>query len=439
MEYSVPKGVFDVVPEEPDKEDFWRNSAHWEYVEGVIRDIARDYGFREIRTPLFERTELFIRSVGESSDIVTKEMYTFTDKGDRSLTLRPEGTAPVIRAFVEKQLHTQRPIQKFFYIAPMFRYERPQAGRYRQHHQFGAEAIGVCSPEQDVELIDLLTEFYRRLGLQNLKVAVNTVGDVESRAKYREALQKHFQQHLDRLSPESQARFSRNIMRILDSKSKEDQEFIETAPSILDFLTPHAKSHFEKVCALLTELGLEWEISSRLVRGLDYYNHTVFEISSGQLGAQNALGGGGRYDGLVADLGGPNLASVGFGCGLERVLQTMVKQNIQFPVPPGPFIYFIPLGGLGSEASAQCMKWTSELRHARVPAEIDLTGKKIQSCLHTANLQRAVNCLVIGEDEMRSGKVQIKEMASHQSREVALGDLVENIIKSYQEKQGKVS
>src|SRR5579885_916801 len=192
MDYSAPKGVFDVVPEEPKEEDFWKNVDHWQYLEGVIREIAYEYGYREIRTPIFERTELFIRSVGETSDIVTKEMYTFLDKSDRSLTLRPEGTAPVIRAFIEKQLYTQRPIQKFFYIAPMFRYERPQAGRYRQHHQFGAEAIGVCSPQQDVELIDLLTEFYRRLGLQNLKVAVNTVGDAESRAKYREALQKHF-------------------------------------------------------------------------------------------------------------------------------------------------------------------------------------------------------------------------------------------------------
>lgn len=436
MEYSAPKGVFDIVPEEPKEEDFWRNSDHWQYVEGIIRELAKEYGFREIRTPIFERTELFVRSVGESSDIVTKEMYTFIDKGERSLTLRPEGTAPVMRAFIEKQLYSQRPIQKLFYIAPMFRYERPQAGRYRQHHQFGAEAIGVCSPEQDVELIDLLTEFYRRLGLKNLKVAVNTVGDVESRAKYREALQKHFQQHFDLLSPDSQTRFSRNIMRILDSKANEDQEFIATAPSIIEFLTPQAKAHFERVCTLLTDLGLEWEVSTRLVRGLDYYNHTVFEISSGQLGAQNALGGGGRYDGLISSLGGPNLASVGFGSGLERVLQTMVKQNIAFPTSHGPFIYFIPLG---SAATESCMEWTTSLRHARVPAEVDLTGKKIQACLQTANLLHAQFCLIIGDDELRSGKAQMKEMATHQSQEVALSDLIEKLIKSYQEKERKPS
>lgn len=434
MEYSIPKGVFDILPQEPHKEDAWRNSAHWEYIEKIIRELARDYGCREIRTPIFERTELFVRSVGETSDIVTKEMYTFTDKADRSLTLRPEGTAPVIRAFVEKQLHLQRPIQKFFYIAPMFRYERPQAGRYRQHHQFGMEAIGVCSAEQDVEVIDLLTEFYRRVGLKNLKVAINTLGDLDSRTKYREALHKYFEEHLDRLSPDSQARFSRNIMRILDSKSPEDQEFIASAPSILDFLSTAAKSHFEKVCTLLSSLGLAWEISPRLVRGLDYYNHTVFEVSSGQLGAQNALGGGGRYDGLIASLGGPDIPSVGFGTGLERVMQTMERQGVQFPSPQGPFIYFIPLG---SQASEACMKWTAALRHARVAAEVDLSGKKLQTCLQTANLLQAAFCLVIGEDEQLSGKAQLKEMATHQSKEIVLDDLVERIIQYHQEKKGK--
>jgi len=431
MEYPIPKGVFDILPEEPQKEDAWRNSNHWQYLEGVIRELAREYGYREIRTPIFERTELFVRSVGESSDIVSKEMYTFNDKAERSLTLRPEGTAPVIRSFVEKQLHTQRPVQKFFYIGPMFRYERPQAGRYRQHHQFGAEAIGVCSAEQDVELIDLLTELYRRLGLKNLKVALNTVGDANTRAQYREALQTHFQQYLPRLSSDSQARFSRNIMRILDSKAPEDQEAIAAAPSILDFLSSEARAHFEKVCALLTTIGLDWEVSPRLVRGLDYYNHTVFEISSSQLGAQNALGGGGRYDGLIATLGGPDLPSVGFATGLERVLQAMEKQGMQFPPDPRPFIYFIPLG---DRAREECMKWTTALRHVHIPAEIDLSGKKIQTCLQTANLLHTVFCLVLGEDELRSGQAQLKEMDTHHSKQIALDDLVGHIIRSYQRK-----
>ncbi len=341
------------------------------------------------------------------------------------MTLRPEGTAPVIRAFVEKKLHTQRPVQKFFYISPMFRYERPQSGRYRQHHQFGAEAIGVCSAEQDVELIDLLTEFYRRLGLKNLKVAVNTVGDPESRLHYRAALENHFKQYLDSMSADSQARFSRNIMRILDSKSPEDQEFIQSAPSILDFLSPTAKSHFERVCSLLTLIGLEWEIAPRLVRGLDYYNHTVFEVSSGQLGAQNALGGGGRYDGLISSLGGPNLPSIGFGCGLERVLQTMQKQGIEFPSTAAPFIYIIPLG---ETARPSCMKWATSLRHAHIRADVDLTGKKLQNCLQTANYLKAVFCLIVGDDELRSKKAQLKEMATHQSKEINLDDLINTII-----------
>ncbi len=432
MEYAIPKGVFDILPEEPQKEDAWRNAAHWEYVEGVIRELAHDYGYREIRTPVFERTELFIRSVGESSDIVMKEMYTFTDKGDRSLTLRPEGTAPVIRAVVEKKLYTQRPIQKFFYISPMFRYERPQAGRYRQHHQFGAEAIGVSSPEQDVEMIDLLTEFYRRLGLKNLKVSLNTVGDLASRTSYKQALQLYFHEHLDELSPDSKARFSRNIMRILDSKAPEDQDFITKAPSILDYLTPSAKDHFDRVCTLLTALGLEWEITPRLVRGLDYYSHTVFEISSGQLGAQNAIGGGGRYDGLVSALGGPDLPSVGFGSGLERVLQTMEKQGVAFPAPKDPFVYFIPLGKTASE---QCLQWTTALRHARIPADIDLTGKKLQTASQTANLLRAVLCIILGDDELRAGKAQLKKMASHDSSAISLASLLESITHYYQDYQ----
>ena len=237
MEYSIAKGVFDILPFETDEEDKWRESSRWQYLEEILRSTAHDYGFQEIRTPTFERTELFVRGVGESSDIVTKEMYTFLDRSERSMTLRPEGTAAVIRSFVEKKLYAQPGLHKYFYIGPMFRYERPQAGRYRQHHQFGAEAIGNATPEQDVELIDMACEIYRRLGLKNLAVQINSVGDAESRAAYKEALNAFLKPHFSSLSQDSQIRFSKNVLRILDSKDPGDQKLLHGVPVLSDFLT----------------------------------------------------------------------------------------------------------------------------------------------------------------------------------------------------------
>jgi histidyl-tRNA synthetase len=427
MEYAIPKGVFDILPKEPKAEDGWRASFHWHYLEETIRKCACDYGYKEIRTPLFERTELFVRGVGESSDIVTKEMYTFLDKGDRSMTLRPEGTASVIRAFVEKHLDQIPGLHKYFYIGPMFRYERPQSGRYRQHHQFGAEAIGIGKPEQDVELIDLLCELYRRLGLKGLKVMINTVGDDATRKPYREALAAYLHPHLEKLSPDSQVRFHKNILRILDSKDENDQKLLSQAPSIHDFLSDEAREHFEQVQKRLREQKIPFVVNSKLVRGLDYYNKTVFEVVSESLGAQNTLGGGGRYDGLISMIGGPDLPSCGFATGLERVLQTMVHQNCHFPDTPGPLLFLIPMG---EKASDICFNLVCNLRHLGFSAEIDLSGRKIQSGLQIANAENARFSTVIGDRELETGEIEIKEMATRTTHKILLNNL-ETFLKGY--------
>lgn len=422
MRYGAPKGVFDVLPEDP--EEAWRASDRWQYVEEQMRGVACDYGYREIRTPLFERTELFVRGVGEGSDIVTKEMYTFLDKGGRSLTLRPEGTASVMRAFVERHLDQIGSLHKFFYIGPMFRYERPQAGRYRQHHQFGVEAIGVARAEQDVEAIDMLCELYRRLGLKHLTVMVNSVGDPSSRAPYREALMTYLAPRLQELSPDSQTRFAKNVLRILDSKDPSDQNILKEAPSLLKMLNAECTEHFERVCALLGSLKIPYVVTPKLVRGLDYYNKTVFEVVSGELGAQNTVGAGGRYDGLLADLGGPDLPAVGFATGMERILQTMDRQGAHFPSPPHPLVFLI---AVGEEGVSFCFDLLCRLRRAGVAAEMDLAKRKLPQAMQLAIRWRATFVLVVGDRELQSGRAQLKNMESRDSVEVELSELVEKM------------
>lgn len=420
MNYSIAKGTFDILPVETNEEDKWRESSRWQYLEDVMRNTAHDYGFKEIRTPILEKTELFIRGVGESSDIVTKEMYTFIDRGERSMTMRPEGTASTMRAFVEKKLYCQPGPLKYFYIGPMFRYERPQAGRYRQHHQLGAEAIGIGTPEQDVELIDMLCEVYRRLGLKNLAVQINSVGDSASRAAYKEALTAYLQPQFTALSPDSQVRFTKNILRILDSKDPGDQKILKDAPILSDFLTPDAKSHFERVLKLLDTLKIHYVINSKLVRGLDYYNKTVFEITTSDLGAQNSIGAGGRYDGLIETIGGPDLPSVGFATGMERVIQTMIKQNAPFPKAAHPVVFLIPMG---EEALQYCFELACTLRHERIATEIDLSGKKVQHGLQLANQTNAEFAIVIGDEELKTKNVKIKNMSTREAIDCPLNDL----------------
>lgn len=423
MKFSVPPGVFDIIPQ--DSKEPWKSSHLWAFVEQIIRQTALDFGFLEIRTPLFERTELFQRSVGVGSDIVSKEMYTFDDKGGRSLSLRPEGTAPAIRAFIENQLYVKASIHKLFYIAPMFRYERAQAGRYRQHHQFGVEAIGNATPEQDAEIIDMLYTLYQRLGLQNLSLNLNSIGNTECRTAFKSALKDYLRPHLTSLSQDSQNRFEINPLRILDSKDPQDQKIVANAPSILDFLSSDCRKHFEKLQELLKLLKIPFRISPLLVRGLDYYNRTVFEVVAGELGAQNSIGGGGRYDGMVAELGGPDLPSIGFGTGIERILQTMLNQQVPLPSPPRPTLFIIPLGEAAQQA---CFSLLHTLRQGGVATEMDFSGKKVGKALQYADQIGATSVAVIGEDELQSGEIELKEMATGHKTRVSLAELPQKFL-----------
>ena len=409
MKFQIPKGLFDILPFGVDQK--WKHSYLWQYVEETIRNICKDYMYKEIRTPIFERSELFIRSVGESSDIVKKEMYLFADKANRSMSLRPEGTASTLRALVENNIFNLPLPHKFYYIGPMFRYDRPQAGRYRQHHQFGIETFGSVSAEQDAEVIDLLWEFYRRLNLNDLTLHLNSVGDPISRENYKKALKKYLKPNFNKLSNDSKERYEINPLRILDSKEAQDKELLINAPSILDFLSKESRSHFENLCSILQDLNIPYSINEKLVRGLDYYNHTVFEVVYGKLGAQNSLGGGGRYDGLVKDFGGPDLSAIGFGTGIERIIQAMLAQNMELEDPNNPFIYFIPLD---EESKKKCFYYATLLRHKNIPSEISFSIKKLQKALKVASTLKVSHSVIIGEEERAAKKIVIKDMTQRE-------------------------
>ncbi|OGN63588.1 MAG: histidine--tRNA ligase [Chlamydiae bacterium RIFCSPHIGHO2_12_FULL_49_9] len=418
MEMQIPKGTFDILPYGVEN---WRLSSLWQYAEEIIRTVCFEYGFKEIRTPIYERTELFHRGVGDTSDIVTKEMFTFEDRGGRSISLRPEGTASAMRSFIENRLANLGSVHKFFYIGPMFRYERPQSGRYRQHHQFGVEAIGVKGPEQDAEIIDLLCQFYKRLGIQNFKVHINSVGDTESRANFRSALLEYLKPFFNELSADSRVRFEKNPLRILDSKDPEDKEIVKDAPSILDYLSNDAKTHFGSLCRLLEATHIPYQIDSKIVRGLDYYNKTVFEILTDDLGAQNTIGAGGRYDGLIPKFGGPDLPSVGFGTGLERVLQVLINQKGAPITEKKPLVYFIPMG---EEAMQKCFELATKCRHEKIAAGIELNGKKIQIALQNGSQLGARFGAILGADEMAKGHIQLKNFETREQQEIPLNRLV---------------
>jgi histidyl-tRNA synthetase len=419
MNPSIAPGVFDILPGKAltNQTDQWRASHLWNFVESEIRKIAAEYGFEEIRTPIFEPTELFKRSVGEDTDIVSKEMYTFLDKSERSMSLRPEGTAAVMRAFLSNKIEQTAPVHKFYYIGPMFRYERAQAGRYRQHHQFGAEVIGNKGPEQDVELIDMLYTLYNRLGLKNLQVNINSIGDAASRAAYRNALVDYLKRHEHDLSADSKVRLQSNPLRILDSKDPQDIKINAAAPSILNFLNEECQEHFNEVQTLLKQLNIPFQINTKLVRGLDYYNKTVFEIVSGELGAQNSVAGGGRFDGLLKTLGGPDLPAAGFGSGLERVIQTMIKQEVPLPPPNAPEIFLI---AMGDEARRASFTLLHNLRANGISAAMDFSGKKINKAMQYADQIKAEYVAVIGDDELKNGIVELKEMATGEKKALPL-------------------
>ncbi len=426
MDNSIAKGVFDILPCDPSEEGKWREIHLWHYLETIIKELTQVWGYREIRTPLFEKSELFERSIGEGTDIVSKEMYTFFDKANRSLTLRPEGTASVMRALIEKKLLIDQPIQKLYYIGPMFRYERQQAGRYRQHHQFGAEAIGINSPYQDAELIALFYTFLHRLGLKDLTLHLNSLGTSQNRKVFSSALKAYLAPHLQLLSPESQERYETNPLRILDSKDPKDKQLLEKAPLLLDFLDEDEKQRLDDLIGLLKQMAIPFSINPKLVRGLDYYTGMVFEVTAKELGAQNSLGGGGRYDTLLKELGGPPLPAIGFGAGLERIIQTCLKQKTFLPPPSSPLLYLIPLGDV---ALNRCFLLLLSLRKQGLAVEMEMGGRKLGKAMKRADNLNARYVAVVGEEELKTERVHLKEMATGIARECPINSL-ESVLKN---------
>ncbi|KDU80941.1 histidine--tRNA ligase [Chlamydia muridarum] len=418
----MPKGVFDIFPYVTNSKNLWRNSFLWKTVEHAAHRICNLYGFDEIRTPVFEKTETFLR-VGEHSDIVKKEVYTFLDKKGRSLTLRPEGTAAVVRALLDHSADMRKD-NKIYYILPMFRYERQQSGRYRQHHQFGLEAIGVRHPLRDAEVLSLLWDFYAAVGLKHMQIQVNFLGGRKTRARYDEALREFFRKDLDKLSTLSQERFHANLLRILDSKEPEDQAFIEQAPSILDYVDDQDLNYFDSVLAELKVLGIPYKINPRLVRGLDYYTDLVFEAVTVVGDHSYALGGGGRYDELVAQSGGPAMPAFGFGVGLERVIQTLLEQGAALPTAPRR-LRLIPMD---ESADAFCFSWAKHLRHLGVATEVDWAHKKPKTALKDAADQQVGFVCFVGEQELSTKQFIVKDMSLHQSFSGAQQDVEQRLV-----------
>ncbi|KRM62482.1 histidyl-tRNA synthetase [Paucilactobacillus vaccinostercus DSM 20634] len=416
MRYQRPKGTADILPEESEK---------WHFVEETARLLFADYQYREIRTPLFENFEIFSRSAGDTSDVVTKEMYDFHDKGDRHVALRPEGTAGVVRAYVENKLYGPEHTKpyKAFYIGPMFRYERPQSGRQRQFHQIGVEAFGSDSPALDVEVIAMALAYFKQLGIDGLRVAVNSLGDTQSRADYRQALIDYLKPHYDELSADSQERLEKNPLRVLDSKEPEDQQFVADAPSILDYLTDEARSHFEQVKQLLDVLGIDYVVDPTMVRGLDYYNHTIFEVmvQSKALGhGYTTVCGGGRYSGLVKELGGPDDAGVGFAIGLERLMLLLADKGIEVPDGHQLDVYVV---GIGDETNVETLKLVQAIRGFGFSANRDFLGRKPKAQFKSANKENASFVITIGQSELESRTAHFKSMVTSEEVSLPLDDL----------------
>jgi histidyl-tRNA synthetase len=405
---SAPRGTLDVYPPESQK---------WQALEARIRALALRFGYGEIRPPIFEATELFARGVGEATDIVEKEMYTFTDKGGRSMTLRPELTAGVVRAVLQHHLLAEGP-QRLFYIGPFFRYERPQAGRYRQATQFGVECLGFGGPEADVEAIDMAMTLVLGERIPDARLRINSVGDDACRPAYREALLAHFRPHLARLSEDSQRRLETNPLRILDSKAPADTPFVATAPALLDVLCAGCRAHFEAVRGYLDAIGIPYDVDPRLVRGLDYYTRTVFEVVSGVLGAQSAVCGGGRYDRLVETLGGPPTPAVGFGLGLERFLMTLDALGTP---PPAERAGTMAIA-LGEAARAALVAVVAALRaKPGPPVWMDYGDRKLATQFKAADRRHARWALILGDDELAQGEIVLRDLAARTDRRLPAG------------------
>ena len=413
---NAPRGTKDILPDVV---------GAWIYVENVIRDLCACYGYQEIRTPIFEHTELFQRGIGDGTDVVDKEMYTFTDRSDRSLTLRPENTASVVRAYLQNKLYADGGLQKLFYIGSMFRYDRPQAGRMREFHQFGVEAIGGESPAVDAEAILLAYDFLTALGLNGLMLKLNSVGCPNCRPVYRERLQEYFKGYLSELCHDCQDRYTRSPLRILDCKLDAQKPFMAGAPAITDCLCADCSAHFEAVQNHLRSVGVMYELAPRLVRGLDYYTRTAFEIAYPPLGAQSAVAGGGRYDGLVEELGGSPTPAVGFATGLERVLLALEQQDLLPESPPAADVFFI---ALGDAAAAVALPLLHELRQGGIRALMDYAGRSMKAQMKQANKSGARYAVILGEDELAQGTAVVRNMAESTQESYSLDDMVKRLI-----------
>jgi histidyl-tRNA synthetase len=413
---NAPRGTADILPAES-----WK----WQAVESVARAVAEVYHFSEIRTPNFEYTELFHRGVGETCDVVSKETFTFIDRGGDSITLRPEGTAGVVRAAIENNLIAQEGARaKVYYLGPNFRYERPQKGRLRQHHQFGVEAFGIAEPHQDVECILLQMEFYRRCGVKDLSLHINSLGDMESKSRYREALVKFLTPRASQLSEDSQRRLTENPLRILDSKDPRDQAACVGAPPPEQSLTPHSRAHIDRVQELLIKGTVPFILNPNLVRGFDYYTETLWEVTASGLGAQNALGGGGRYDNLVENLGGRPTPGVGFGSGIERLLLALEAQQVNLPKPNRPLVWVVALGETARESAWQLL---GELRGEGIAADMDFSGRSAKAQFKLADREGATICIVLGDTELASGQVVLKILSTGEQSTVARSEFISRI------------
>jgi histidyl-tRNA synthetase len=420
VSYSAPKGTYDVYPggREPHE-----RPELWAFVEERARDLFRRYNYSEVRTPIFEEAQLFVRSVGETSDIVRKEMFVFEDKGRRELALRPEGTAGVVRSYVEHGLYKLAQPLKLFYVGPMFRYEQQQKGRYRQHTQIGVEVLGSADPLVDVEVISLLYSIHQAVGVTDEVVYLNNLGDMETRRAYMPELRAFLQQHRDELDPDSVARLETNTLRTFDSKDENTQALLAEAPTIGEFLSPEASSHLAAVKEGLGALGVPYEIDERLVRGLDYYTLTVFEAKSGALGAQDTVGAGGRYNGLVAELGGPDLAGIGFGSGVERILLAAAARE----APTSLDVFFVTLV---PEARTAAMRLASDLRAEGVACDLDYAGRSAKGQFRHADRSGAAYAAILGEDELARGVCTVRDMASGEEREVSVADGFKELLRA---------
>jgi histidyl-tRNA synthetase len=410
-----PRGTKDILPD---------TVSQWNYVENKIRGLCRLYGYKEIRTPMFEHTELFQRGIGETTDVVEKEMYSFLDRGGRSITLRPENTAAAVRSYLQNKLYADVAIAKLFYIGSMFRYDRPQAGRQREFHQFGVEALGGDNPAVDAEVIMLAVQFLQSLGLKELQLSLNSVGCPKCRPVYRKKLQEFFADKLDGLCSDCQSRYERNPMRILDCKEESCRKLSVGAPEITDCLCDECQEHFAKVQKYLLHAGIRFELDARLVRGLDYYTKTAFEIQYAPLGAQSAIAGGGRYDGLVEEIGGNSTPAVGFAAGLERVLLALDKQGL-LPAQDDSVDAFVV--ALGDEAQAVAFSLLAKLRTAGISAGMDFTGRSMKAQMKQANKANARFVLILGEDEVKESVVTLKNMQTSEQQKVAIEEIINTL------------